>query len=355
MDISSLIADTIKTVQDLIDDNTEALVAAQQQAVTDKQSIADLSSQLTAVQTQLASVQAQLAAAIKKRIIGFNGHTFSAPEYSNIDNTIAALTSFGANTYRVDVVVSNSGVPNNVTKLTELVTKCTAAGIKVMPMINVDYGDVNGGYTAGLAIGKGLASLQFETLEIGNEMAIKDWAGDGSVRCLKSGNGDIAVNYDLVLLAKVGQCVKGIVDGIRQAGGKQKLIINGEWLHTYFIDYLLNTLGIKFDILAWHWYSGQQIARAGQPSIKSVLNGLFPGMPIIWNEVGLDTNATTGLIDATHVIAFNQFVGTDIKGDDIVFYELFDQASRLPSKKEAGYGFYDLTGKPKEIVSKITQ
>lgn len=285
------------------------------------------------------------------KIKGFNTHIFNSAIYSNIDTDIAKIRQAGGNAMRVNINVNADGSSQNEAKLQELITKCKAANILIMPMVNIDQGDLNVGYTAGFAMGKGFTKYGFKYTEAGNELSIKNWDGKGRV-ALKSGDGDTADDYDLTLLAQIAQTVKGFCDGVRAGDPGSKIIIDSEWLHTYYMEYLINTVKCPIDILAWHWYSGQAIARTGKESIRSILKRKFPNLPIIWNEVGVDTDNTTGTIPPGHYTAFSSMV-SDMSPDPIVYYELFDEAVRLPSKKEAGYGFFDVNLNPKPVVNLI--
>jgi hypothetical protein len=309
--------------------------------------------QVSANATTIAELKAQIAASQKVQLIGFNGHTFNSPIYSDIDNSLDKLVAAGGNAYRVNFNVTDAGVAQYEDKLAELRAKCAARGIKLQLCVNIDYGDVLRGLPGGTTIGKGLSKYAFDWLEIGNEWSIKDWKKDGTVRMIKTGDGTKVTDYDQTLMSQCGAVLKGVYDALRAGSPDTKLIINGQWLNTAWNDYVINTLGLKFDILAWHWYSEQVIARKDHPTIESILQKLFPGMPILWNEVGARPDSKTGKFQQAQIDALVKFVGSEIKGRDIILYALFDQPELTTNKQEASYGFYDASGNAKPILAQV--
>lgn len=361
-DFNQWLADQSKAFNDLQTQLTSAqqaaskaaadLAAANNSLSTANSRIAFLNTTITDQAAIIADLKTQLDSFNKKRIVAFNVHPFNSTAYTNYDNMLALVKQAGGNAIRANFNVTNSGIAQYESKLLDLMAKCKAAGIIFMPMVNIDNGDINGGVSAANAIANGLVKYDFDYLEFGNELAIKDWLGDGTLRALKTGDGDLASNYDTALLAKIGVTVKTMIATYKSQKPNVKVLLDGEWLHTYYMEYLLNTLGVKIDMLAWHFYSGQQIARNGKQKIRDILKSKFPGLPIIWNEIGVDTDANTGTISQAHYDAFSSML-VDFAPDDIGYYELKDETDRLPSKKEAGYGFFDKDGNPKPVLNLI--
>lgn len=325
-----------------------ATISAQSSTITSlKRQSELLTASITLISTQRDNLKAQLDALQKQRKIGVNTHPFNSPIYSDFDRLIKKTLEFGGKIIRANTNVTDAGMIQYEAKYRDLKAKCEAAGLILQLMINIDYGDVKRGYAGGQAIGKGLAVYGLEWAEIGNEWAIKDFAGDGSVRMLKTGDGDKLTDYDQTLMAQCAQCFKGVADALKAGSPQTKIILDGEWLHTAWNEYVIKTIKAPVDILAWHWYSEQQIARSGKEKIRDILTRLFPGLPLYWNEVGARPDKVTGKIPQIHIDAIVDFLIHDIPNDDVVLYELFDQPELIKTNngvtnlQEPSYGLFD--------------
>lgn len=334
--------DALVTTWQTASDQKDALILSlQTQATIDASTITSRDATIAAQNVQITALQKQVQDLQLKPIKGVNIHTFNSSIYASIDTTIAKAKALNFTSLRVDVYVDNNGICTSEAKLLELISKAATANMTVYPMLNIDLGDVQRGYNAVKVIGTGFAKYNFPIVELGNEMSARQWQapGDPVKRCIQTGDGLLQSDFDVPFMAQIGQCAKGIADGLKAAQPGVKIMLNAQWYSIAFMKYMIETSLVPVDIIAWHFYSNQwgDARDSGKTRIDTLLKTTFPNIPIIFNEVGVNPTST-GVISSAEMADFTDML-TTIRPYGVFVYQLADQSER--AGKEAFFGLYD--------------
>jgi hypothetical protein len=280
----------------------------------------------------------------KMPIVGINTHLFSDPAYKDVDKVIGCINKLGIKYVRQDFFVDETGKMTN----TYPYEKFLEAGIEVRPMVYAYKLDTAGikEYDKGFAVGRGFAALygtMFKEIELGNELAIK---------CLISGKtGDKKEHYDAKKLAAVCEYVRGMYMGVLSTGRPLKMIVNCEWLHTYFIDTLRADYGVCTSI-SHHWYTDSQ-ANAGNFIKQEIEHHLRDKYGEYFEGFGeMNYMPGTGFSESAQVEKLLPLLTRVLSaGCNVYLFELLD---RSDSKgREGNLGLFRSDGTPKLIVEKL--
>jgi hypothetical protein len=272
-------------------------------------------------------------------MLGLNAHSMGNIAYSPVSMTtqMSILKKMGMKAMRQNFNVNSDGSISGPTTLDQLMSAANTNGINILAMINIttlNYSSSEStNYAAGKSLGSNVAaknSSRFTYYELGNELDNK---------AIVSGNGDVASDYNSQKLRASAAFLKGMNDGIKLKQPGAKTMIDGSWKHFYFLQYM-QTYGVKFDIVAWHWYSDMEkaIASSSSPDITKKLSSLFT-KPIWFTEVGQRwTNVSN--IDQMQSDFVNAFIKRMKANSQVkvgLCYEMFDEPFRTGA--EGHYGF----------------
>jgi len=278
---------------------------------------------------------------------GVNGHPMNqAPyTYTSPEAQINLIKSLGMNVYRIDLPVNSKGEVNVPHRLDRLKKAADAAGVTLLPMIatpnleNFKY-DEGYYYRKGHALGSKFAKLYgeyFTYYNIGNELDNK---------CILSSSkaGDKAAHYDIKKFRRIAACLRGMNDGIKIYDKTAKTMINASWMHYRYLS-MIEDLGIRFDIVAYHWYDEmEQLAKQSYniDDFTKFLSSKFK-KPIWFTEIGVRDNTGTGSRSVQYQTSFfNSFI-TKCRNNPqvqaVIIYELFNEP-HLSYVQEQHYGIY---------------
>jgi hypothetical protein len=276
-------------------------------------------------------------------MLGLNMHSIGNAAYSPVSmtNQMSMLKKMGMKVARQNFNISSDGSVSSQSSFTQLMSASASAGITTLAMINITKinfsGSESSNYNSGKTFGAAVASKNskyFTYYELGNELDNK---------AINTGNGDVASNYNSTKLKMTAAFLKGMDEGIKSKQPGAKTMIDGSWKHFYFLQYM-QSYGVKFDIVAWHWYSDMEssTANSSMPDITKKLSSLFT-KPIWFTEVGQRWKNVSN-IDQTQSTFTNAFIrkmkaNSQVKAG--LFYELFDEPARTGA--EGHYGFVKWT------------
>lgn len=137
--------------------------------------------------------------------------------------------------------------------------------------------------------------------------------------------------------------LKGMDEGIKSKDPGAKTMVSAGWLHYAFIR-MCDWYGVKFDIVAYHWYSDMESEAAKSPHISDItqkLSSLFPKKPIWFTEFNYRYSAkkSTQANETAQKEFITQFIEKCKKNPQVkvaMVYELFDEPYK--STQESSYG-----------------
>lgn len=277
-------------------------------------------------------------------MLGVNGHSLGIPAYTSVspEEQISLLKKMGMTCYRQNINFGSDGSIPNAKVFNPLYAAAKANGVTILPMVNSTTLNLNASekdsYAAGNLLGSKLAaknSAYFKYYELANELDLK---------CIKSGNGDKAADYDLNKLKIIAAYLKGLDDGIKASQPDAKTMIDASWLHYYFLQYM-EAYGNKFDIVAWHWYSDMETTatRIKIPDISVKVGSMFGNKPIWFTEVGQrpDKVADIDQAQSDFLFAFAKKMKQNPRVKAVLCYELFNEPQR--GTVEQNYGLIKWT------------
>jgi len=271
---------------------------------------------------------------------GVNIHPTNV-EYADSKKVFDLVRNLGMDSVRMDMHSNAQGIQKNEAKfLNEIIPAST--GIRLFGMLtqqglDVTSTDAAGQYKVGFGVGNGYGSAYgkyFEAIELGNEL---------DNLCILSGkDGTQLSHFDSNKIKMVGNYCKGMMDGLKAAVPNIKIIMDVCWTHFAFITEMINTYGIKIDVLASHWYWSMEKAKPNY--IEAAITALFPNIPIIFNETGYDV-VGGAQEDCLPMI-------TRMKKSGVFVYELLDEyVSRTAGSKEGSFGLFDKNLNPKTLAT----
>jgi len=275
--------------------------------------------------------------------LGVNGHPLGDLAYLGIPASVQVemIKKLGMGIYRIDIMTTSDGSCTVPKVLQPLLDAAAAGKITLLPMLTprtLKYADSEeDAYQNGKLMGANFAA------KYGNVFKYYDLGNDMDVKSILSGkDGRVTEDYDRKKLVATAAYLKGMSEGIHENDNDAQTMISAGWVHWGFIKFC-EAYGVKYDILAYHWYSDMEAAIARSPSLKITditltLNNLFPGKPIWITETNFrPADLSTMESDQNKFLtAFIAKCKVNPTVKAVLVYELFDE----PYKKgdEQHYG-----------------
>lgn len=290
-----------------------------------------------------------------KQRYGVVGHTFDSAIYRDVQKFVDNGNLLGMNCTRMSPPLNANGIMTNEADFfTRIYPPFKMSGWDLFWLLDTEglsTTDDGTQYKKGFNVASGAVKRYgklFEYVELGNELAI---------RCMTGGDGRTLSSFDAKKLASVGQYLKGCYDGIKSVDPNYKIALNCEWTHWGFIDYMRDTVGVKFDILTYHWYVGnsnqetnfasQGWNKSSKLLIEDFLSQKYPDVEIVFNECGY-ANKTLPFDQDKQATQLPLLVKRlRDKGYTVLIYQMYDQAEK--GVLEGNYGIIDANGVPKKV------
>ena len=295
-------------------------------------------------------------------IVGINGHPLNTVAYNANSSTIAGIDyttqsnmvkAMGMTYYRIDVATDANGKSTNEAKLLDLIAKCQANNIKVLPMIydRCSYsGTTTSNYNAAYTQMAGFATLYgqyFDYFELGNEWELFD-------NLLLDGHlGQAQTDYDMPRVLLAEQYVKGMEAGLKSVlPGKQSIVNTAGFFSTFWMDRMF-AAAPTINICGWHLYANMPAAYASNNLTTNIHQYLFKRYhhPIWYTESGYSFK--TPLTQQANEDASNDWRNTlttqataDPNVKAILFYELLDEPELGTQFTEQNFGFVKFNNYP---------
>ncbi|MBL4674915.1 MAG: glycosyl hydrolase 53 family protein [Mucilaginibacter sp.] len=275
--------------------------------------------------------------------LGINGHPLGDKPYLAVSATkqISMLNNMNMTWYRVDMLSQADGTITVPTLLDPLLSAAAAGNVKILPMLNprtLDYNDSEANsYKKGKTLGANFASKYakyFTYYELGNDLDLRV--------LLPNTTGQSQAHYDRKKFNTLAAYLKGMDEGLKSKDADAKTMISAGWLHYGFLR-MCDWYGVKFDVVAYHWYSDMEAAAPKSPNnipdITKKLGSLFPKKPIWFTEFNYryKSSSTTNESDQqTFVKNFINKCKANAQVKVAIVYELFDEPAKTGA--EASYG-----------------
>jgi hypothetical protein len=274
--------------------------------------------------------------------LGIVGHPLGDEPYLKVSATtqIDLIKSMGMSWYRIGVLVTADGSVTVPRVLDPLLAAAAAGKVNLLPMLylrTMSFGDSETvAYQKGKKLGADFAAKYgkyFSFYNLGNDLELD--------LLLKNKTGQSAADYDPAKFKVTAAYLKGMDEGIKSKDADAKTMIGAGWLHYCFLQ-MCQSYGIKFDVVAYQWYSDMEDAAPKTiPDITLKLSSLFPEKPIWFTEFNYRYKATSNL--AQNENAQKEFVTNFLvkcrnnpQVKVAIMYELFDEPAK--SLQESTYG-----------------
>jgi hypothetical protein len=275
--------------------------------------------------------------------LGIVGHPMGDAPYVQTPATtqIKLIKGMGMTWYRVGFQTTSDGSITVPWLFNPLITAANAGGVHILPMLHPRTLDLNASqstaYQAGKKLGADFAAKYgqyFTYYDLGNDLELKV--------LLPNTTGQSQADYDRTKFNVIAAYVKGMDEGIKSKDADAKTMVSAGWLHYGFIR-MLDWYGVKFDVVAYHWYSEMEAIAPKAPyyipDITKKLASLFPNKPIWFTEFNLRYKDVS-----THEADQNKFISNFIakcKANPqvkvAIIYELFNEPQKS-SELESNYG-----------------
>jgi hypothetical protein len=273
--------------------------------------------------------------------LGINGHMGDAPYLATSPTKqIQMLKDRGMTWYRLNVQTKSDGSASSSELLDALQTAATAGGVKILPMLyprTMDYNDSQPtAYQKGKTLGANFAAKYgsyFTYYNLGNDLELP--------LLLPQTTGQSQAHYNKDKFNVVAAYLKGMDEGIKSKDAGAKTMITAGWLHYGFLR-MCEWYGVKFDVVAYNWYSDMENAAPKGPGIPDItlkLSSLFPTKPIWFTEFNYRYKATSTTNEADQNAFVTKFVAKCKANPQVkvaIVYELFDEPYK--STQEGAYG-----------------
>lgn len=274
--------------------------------------------------------------------LGINGHLGDAP-YLKVPwaKQIDMLKERGMSYYRINVQTKSDGSASSSVHLATLLKAANSAGVKLLPMLYLRTLDYNKTEKQNYAMGKELGG-NFAA-KYGNQFVYYNLGNDEELPIIyRNKTGIKPEHYNPVKFKATAAFLKGMDEGIKAKDPDAKTMIGAGWLHYGFLQ-MCNEYGIKFDRIAYNWYSDMENAAAKSPyyisDITQTLTKLFPNQPIWFTEYNYRYKATSLTNEADQNEFVKKFTAKCRNNPQVkvaMVYELFDEPYK--SVQESTYG-----------------
>lgn len=289
----------------------------------------------TAIETKMAITGA--SSSRPDFILGINGHPLGTEPYKSTPATtqIKLLKDMGMTWYRIDVHSMSDGRITVPYLFDPLRIAAEAGGVKLLPTLitrTLDYDDSQAtAFRKGKECGEEFAARYgkyFSIYNLGNEIEL-DLILPG-----KAGKSRESYKREKFIVAAA--YLKGMDQGIKAADPGAKTMIDFSWLHYAFLQ-MLDEYGVKFDIVACHWYSEMEgAARSSMYKIHDItqkISSLFPDKPIWFTEVNKRPKNITDqhqfeIEQDSFIREFIEKCKRNPQVKAVLLYELFDDPNK---------------------------
>jgi hypothetical protein len=174
----------------------------------------------------------------------------------------------------------------------------------------------------------------FTYYDLGNDLELK--------LLLPNKTGRSQLHYDRQKFNTTAAYLKGMDEGIKANDPDAQTMIDAGWMHYAFLRMCV-WYGIKFDIIAYHWYSDMEGAAANQrdpvPDITQKLSQLFPDKPIWFTEFNYRYKAGKESNEEDQDDFVSKFIEKCRNNPQVkvaIIYQLFDEPYK--SFQESNFG-----------------
>lgn len=277
-------------------------------------------------------------------MLGINGHMGDAPYLATSPaKQIETLRNRGMKWYRLNIQTTSDGTASASTLFEALQAAATAGGVKILPMLylrTLDYSKSESeSYQLGKTVGSNFAAKYgkyFTYYNLGNDLELP--------LLYTNKTGQSSSDYNRSKFNVVAAYLKGMDAGIKAKDLDAKTMISAGWLHYGFLK-MCESYGVKFDVVAYNWYSDMEIAAAKSPyyisDITKKLSSLFTTKPIWFTEFNYRYKSTsTTTTNETDQNAFVTKFIAKCKGNTqvkvAIVYQLFDEPYKNGDEKSYG-------------------
>lgn len=274
-------------------------------------------------------------------MLGINGHMGDAPYLATSPaKQIQLLKERGITWYRLNIQTKSDGSASSSQLLEALQVAATNGGVKILPMLylrDLNYADSEAiSYEKGKLRGANFAARYgqyFEFYNLGNDLELP--------LLLPQKTGQSQSHYYIDKFNVVAAYLKGMDEGIKSKDADAKTMITAGWLHYGFLQ-MCERYGIKYNIIAYNWYSDMETAAARTPNIPDItlkLSALFPTKPIWFTEFNYRYKATSLTNEADQNAFVTKFLAKCKANPQVkvaMVYQLFDEPYKTAA--EASYG-----------------
>ncbi|MBD1367197.1 hypothetical protein IDJ77_25520 [Mucilaginibacter sp. ZT4R22] len=278
-------------------------------------------------------------------MLGINGHPFGDAPYLAVTaaNQINLIKGMGMSWYRINVRTTSDGtISASSSHLFNKLQKSAEKGnIGILPMLYTRTLDLTDSedvaYKKGRTLGANFAlkyGQYFTYYDLGNDLELK--------LLLPNKTGRSQDHYDRQKFNTTAAYLKGMDEGIKANDADAKTMIDAGWLHYAFLR-MCDWYGIKFDVVAYHWYSDMEgVAANGRnnvPDITLKLSELFPDKPIWFTEFNYRYKAGKESNEEDQHTFVSKFIAKCRNNPQVkvaIIYQLFDEPYK--SFQESNYG-----------------
>lgn len=265
-------------------------------------------------------------------MLGVNGHLGDAP-YVQLaaSKQIQLLNEMKMKWYRINIQTYADGTIKTESRFLALHKAASEKGVNILPVIYTRSLDLNKteseSYKLGWELGSNFAAKYgqyFTYYDMGNDLELE--------LLIKGKTGQSQNHYDRRKTNVTAAYLKGMDEGIKSKDPTAKTMISAGWIHYGFIR-MCDWYGVKFDVVAYHWYSDMEgsapKAPYNIPDITIKLASLFPNKPIWFTEFNYrykEAKSDTYETDQNaFIMQFIQKCKNNPKVQALLIYELLNE------------------------------
>ncbi|MDB5062852.1 MAG: hypothetical protein JWP67_2695 [Mucilaginibacter sp.] len=279
-------------------------------------------------------------------MLGINGHMGDAPYLATSPaKQIQALKDRGMTWYRLNIQTKSDGTASSSSLLEALQSAATNGGVKILPMLYLRTLDYSKSQATSYQLGKTLGS-NFAA-KYGKYFTYYNLGNDQELRLLyPNKTGQNSSDYDRAKFNVVAAYLKGMDEGIKSKDSDAKTMIGAGWLHYGFLK-MCESYGVKFDVVAYQWYSDMEAPAAKShniPDITKKLSSLFPNKPIWFTEFNFRYKANSSTNETDQNAFVTKFIAKCKANPQVkvaIVYQLFDEPYK--GTQERSYGILKWT------------